>query len=197
MTEAMPFVAPAIGPQPDAATSYAAAFQVGRSLARAGSAARAAPQTSLGSGGPNAAVGDIAHLAAQIDAMPPAKRGAVIARAQESNEQLAHVLIGLRSYPPDQRLAIARHLAQTMGLIDPNGVGDGDVSDQGIDAHLAQAMSVEQFLKREQLYASIPLPAESHAEPGAPSLTARDAPRANSTGADHLTNVQLSTALGL
>jgi hypothetical protein len=140
-------------------------------------------------------------LAAQIDATPPAQRAGVIAQAQQSNEQLAHVLIGLKGYPPGERLAIARHLAQTTGLVDPNGVGAGDVTDQGIDSHLAQAMAVEQFLKRESLYAAIPWPGGSTADaggrPGVPSVEAPPDPRLHATGAQHLTNAQLSASLGL
>ncbi len=201
MMESMPLAAPALSPQPDAATSYAEAFRVGRSLAQAGAAAGAGPPPQPGAAGSNGAAGDTSQLAAQIDATPPAQRAGVIAQAQQSNEQLAHVLIGLKGYPPGERLAIARHLAQTTGLVDPNGVGAGDVTDQGIDAHLAQAMSVEQFLKRESLYASIPLTAGSTADPGggpgvSPIGPGPD-PRVYATGAHHLTNAQLSASLGL
>jgi hypothetical protein len=201
MTGGMPFTAPAIPAQPDAATSYAEAFRVGRGWAQAGAAPVASARPQQGVGAPNAPASDVSQLAAHIDATPPAQRPAIIAQAQQSNEQLAHVLIGLKGYPPGQRLAIAQHLAQTTGLIDPSGVAAGDVTDQGIDAHVAQAMAVEQFLKRESLYASIPLPPGSTADPsgrlGAPSIGATPDPRSLPTGAGHLTNVQLSTSLGL
>ena len=197
MTEGMPLTTPAIAPQPDATASYAEAFKVGRSLATAGAAAPAPGQIPPGDDGSNVPFSDVSHLAAQIDATPPTQRGAVVAQAQQSNEQLSHVLIGLKGYPPDQRLAIARHLAQTTGLIDPNGVAPGDVTDQGIDAHLAQAMAVEQFLKRESLYASIPLPTPFAGGRADPSIGAQLAIRANPTGAGHLTNLQLATSLGL
>jgi hypothetical protein len=201
MMEGMPFATQAIPAQPDAATSFAEAFRVGRSLAQAGAAPLAGPPSQQGVSDPNAAASGVSQLAAHIDATPPTQRPAIIAQAQQSNEQLAHVLIGLKGYPPGQRLAIAQHLAQTTGLIDPNGVGAGDITDQGIDAHLAQAMAVEQFLKRESLYASIPPPPGSTAVPGGgpggPSITARPDPRFAPTGAGHLTSAQLSTALGI
>jgi len=201
MNESMPFAAPPIPAQPDAATSFAEAFRVGRGLAQAGALPLASPPPQQGVGDPNAPASGVSQLAAHIDATPPAQRPAVIAHAQQSNEQLAHVLIGLKGYPPGQRLAIAQHLAQTTGLIDPSGVTAGDVTDPGIDAHLAQAMAVEQFLKRESLYASIPLPtgppADSGGGPGLPSIEEGPDPRFTPTGADHLTNAQLSTSLGL
>jgi hypothetical protein len=193
MTEGMPFATPAVAPQPDAATSYATAFRVGRSLAQAGASPFTAAPPRQGVGNSNGAGGDVSQLAAQIDATAPAQRPLVIAHAQQSNEQVAHVLIGLKGYPPAQRLAIAQHLAQTTGLLDPRGIGAGDVTDAGIDAHLAQAMSVEQFLKRESLYATIPAPVAAIA----PSIEAGLDPRASLTGAGHLTNAQLSTSLGL
>lgn len=199
MTEVGPLTTPAIPAQPDATTSYAEAFRVGRGLAQAGMAppANSPPP---GVGDPNAAATDVSHLATRIDATPPAQRAAVIAQAQQTNEQLAHVLVGLKGYPPAQRLAVAQHMAQTTGLLDPGGVSPGDVSDQGINAHLAQAMAVEQFLKRESLYASIPLAgstADPNAAPGVPSIEATPDPRFTPTGAGHLTSAQLTTALGL
>jgi hypothetical protein len=196
MIDDTPRLPPAAQAEPDAATSYAEAFRVGQGLARAGVAppVRQDPADA-------AAAGNVSTLAARIDATPPPQRAAVIARAQQSNEQLAHILIGLKSYPPDQRLAIAQHLARTTGLVDPNGVGAGDVTDQGIDAHLAEAMSVEQFLKRESLYALIPFAIGSASMPvggaGPPSTEAKPASRFYATGADHLTDAQLSTSLGL
>jgi hypothetical protein len=200
MTDGSPFTTPTIQAQPDATTSFAEAFRVGQGLAQAGVAPPANAPLRLGPAGANPAATDVSNLANQIDATPPAQRTAVIAHAQQTNEQLAHVLVGLKGYPPAQRLAIAQHMAQTTGLIDPGGLGPGDVSDQGINAHLAQAMAVEQFLKRESLYASIPLTgstADPNAASGVPSIEARPDPRFIPTGAGHLTSAQLSTALGL
>jgi hypothetical protein len=200
MTEGMLFAKPAIQAQPDATTTYAEAFRVGRNLAQAGMPPPANPPPRADITGPDPAASDVSHLAAQIDATPPALRAVAIARAQQTNEQLAHALIGLKGYPPDQRLTIAQHLAQTTGLIDPTGVGAGDVTDQGIDAHLAQAMTVEQFLKQESLYATIPSIGSSNGPgvaPGArPNPTMPDA-RFTPTGAGHLTSAQLINALGL
>lgn len=159
---------------PDAAATYAAAFRVGQALASG-----AAPQTPTG---PR----DVSHLAGHIDATAPHQRSAAIAQAQQRNEQLAHVLIAIKTCPPEARLEIARHLAQTSGLLDPAHVSPADVTDQGLDAHLSEAMSVEQFLKQESLYAAIPHPLD----PDGPA-------DAGPTGAGHLTDIELATSLGL
>ena len=34
--------------------------------------------------------------------------------------------------------------------MDPNQIGEGDVSDQGINSHLATSMSIEQMLKLQE-----------------------------------------------
>lgn len=96
------------------------------------------------------ATGGADALKAQLNGMPPAQHAAAVVAAQEKNEQLAHILFGLKGYPPEQRLAIAQHLAQQTGLMDPNQIGEGDVSDQGINSHLATSMSIEQMLKRQE-----------------------------------------------
>lgn len=187
----------------DADSTYADAFRVGQGLARAGTAPMAFDSTQQTGPGQGGALGDVSHLTAQLAATSPSQRSVVIARAQQTNEQLAHVLMGLKGYPLNQRLAIAQHLAQTTGLIDPGAIGAGDVTDQGIDAHLAQAMAVEQFLKREGGYSPpqaspLPIPAAgSEGKVGPPSIETRPDPRTLPTGAGHLTNAQLSTALGL
>ncbi len=93
------------------------------------------------------ATGDVDALKVRLDGLPPVQRAAAVAAAQDQNEQLAHILLGLKVYPPEQRLAIAQHLAQQTGLMDPNRIGEGDVSDQGINSHLATTMSIEQMLK--------------------------------------------------
>ncbi len=200
MSQDPPFATPAVPGQPDPATSFAEAFRVGQGLARDETPPPAAPPSGQPMGAGNASAEDVSDLAAHIDATPPALRAAVIARAQQNNEQLAHVLIGLKGYPPDQRLAIAQHLAQTTGIMDPAAIGPSDVNDQGLDAHLAQAMAVEQFLKRETLYASIPAGASPGLHPlgghGAAIGVAGPASRLAPTGAGHLTDAQLSTSLG-
>lgn len=98
-----------------------------------------------------AATGDVDALKVRLDDLPLAQRAAAVAAAEDQNEQLAHILLGLKVYPPEQRLAIARHLAQQTGLMDPNRIGEGDVSDQGINSHLATTMSIEQMLKLQEL----------------------------------------------
>ena len=95
--------------------------------------------------------GDVDALRARLDGVPPAQHAAAVATAQDKNEQLAHILLGLKGYPPEQRLAIAQHLAQQTGLMDPNHIGAGDVSDQGINSHLATTMSIEQMLKQQMI----------------------------------------------
>ena len=70
-------------------------------------------------------------------------------QAAQRNEALAHMLIGLRGLPLEQRLGAARHLAQTSGLIDPAGITSQDVSDGGIDQHLAAAQTIAGVLARD------------------------------------------------
>jgi hypothetical protein len=95
-------------------------------------------------------------VAAQLQAMPPPLRSAALARAQQTNEALAHILMGLQAYPPQQRLGIAQHMAQQTGLIDPAAITAGDVSDEGIAAHLASAARLARALQMQP--ASVPSP---------------------------------------
>jgi len=109
------------------------------------------------------ATGDVATLRAQIDALPEQQRQAAAAKAQQTNEAFAHVLIGLKGatnsdgspLAPPQRLAVAQHMAQTTGLMDPSRITLDDVSDAGINGHLASAMTVEQALKSYQATAEL------------------------------------------
>jgi hypothetical protein len=101
------------------------------------------------------ATGDVTALKAKIDALPEEQRAAAAAQVQQTNEAFAHVLMGLRGYPPEQRLPMAQHIAQTSGLMDPSQITADDVTDAGINAHLATAMTVEQYVKTVQADAEL------------------------------------------
>lgn len=103
------------------------------------------------------ATGDVATLKDKLDQLPAAQKAAAVAQAQQNNESLAHILIGIKAYPPEQRLGIAQHMAQQTGLLDPSTITADDVSDIGINAHLASAMTMEQFLKSENDKANLAL----------------------------------------
>ena len=142
----------AMKPGPDVVGGYVNAFKVGQDLGKV-SAMRNAPSgvdpAAAAAAASPAEPGDISSLAAQIAVPPGQERSAKIMQAQTVNEQLAHVLIGLKQYPPEQRVGIARHLALSTGLLNPATITPEDVTDRGIDAHLAQAMRVERFLSQQ------------------------------------------------
>lgn len=149
----------ALRPVPDFATSYANAFTAGQTLGKAAAThgvdppavtvPRAGLPSGMAGGGTQGAYGNVSTLEAQLDALPVQQQAAAVAAAQARNEQMAHVLLGLKGYPVVQRLRIAQHLASITGLLDPSGITQADVTDQGIDSHLATAMSIEQFLKQQ------------------------------------------------
>jgi hypothetical protein len=152
----------ALGQAPDFMSQYANAFKAGRQLVR--------PSFSMGGGeiAPSGAVGfddanrvgqgagstllpgpplsrspnPVATLEAHLAAVPNERRGEVLQEAQLRNEQLIHVLIGLKAYPQQNRLNIACHAASSSGLLDPSLIGPTDVTDSGIDYHLTQAYSI-------------------------------------------------------
>ena len=107
-------------------------------------------QAAMGFAAQRGATGDVMDLKKAIDDAPEAQRQAAIAKAQQTNEALAHVLMGLSTAPPEQRLAMAQHIAQQTGLIDPAQIGPDDVTDAGLKAHLDSAMTVDQFLRQQQ-----------------------------------------------
>lgn len=103
------------------------------------------------------ATGDVATLKAQLDALPGQQKAQAIADAQQRNEQLAHILLGLKNVPAEQRLGMAQHIAKQSGLLDPSAITADDVTDQGINGHLAMTMTTEQFLKQEDSAARLAL----------------------------------------
>lgn len=96
------------------------------------------------------ATGDVMTIKNMIDSAPAQQKAAAIQAAQQANEATAHILMGLKGVPdPNQRLAMAQHLAaQSGGAVDPNSITLNDVTDQGINAHLANAMSIDQMLRQ-------------------------------------------------
>ena len=137
--------------QPDYLGNYVNAFRVGQDLGKQSAIQNANkqfatnPQAGINAmTGQNAAPGSVMDLQARIDAMPEPAR----MQAAQRNEALTHVLIGLQGLPLEQRLGAARHLAQTSGLIDPGGITSQDVSDGGIDQHLAAAQNIAGVLAR-------------------------------------------------
>jgi hypothetical protein len=110
-----------------------------------------------GAGGPG---GGVTTLTATLDALPEDQRGAAIAKALQTNEQLARILQafqgdpghGVPPIPVAQRLSIAQHILTQhpeLGL-HPNSIHQDDVSDFGVRLHLDQAESMHQILKAAQ-----------------------------------------------
>jgi hypothetical protein len=139
-------------PKTDYATTYANAFAAGRAMAQGqiqGNAMQA-PQRTVGFAARGGGTGDVMTLKSKIDALPEQDRAAVAAQVQARNEALAHILVGLTGCPLEQRLPIAQHVARTSGMIDPTQITADDVSDAGLQAHLATAMAVEQYVRSVQ-----------------------------------------------
>jgi len=83
---------------------------------------------------------------AQIAQLQGAQREA----AKQRNEQLAVALHQIGTIQdPAQRLSVAQHMAQTIG-IDPSTITADDVTDQGIAGHMAQVMTIDQVLEHDK-----------------------------------------------
>jgi len=134
-----------LGKPPDFVGDYVNAFKAGRQMAQtqqqrpapadapAPVAAVASPKT-----GPDPA--------AAVAAMGAPQRQAAAAKA----EALAALLSGLKgaSADPGERLAMARHVAirnPALGIA-PGAITAGDVTDAGLDAHLAAIGSLHALL---------------------------------------------------
>jgi hypothetical protein len=118
--------------------------------AQAGATAASDPPGAVPTVASRAAEADVSAIKAQIDAAPEAGRNAAITTAQQKNEAYFHVLRALQQYPPEQRLGIAQHIAGASGLLNPATITADDVTDSGIDAHIASIMTVDQMLLHEQ-----------------------------------------------
>jgi hypothetical protein len=125
----------AAGPSADVGPLWNA-FNVGQSLAR----------MPTGSGAPEND-GDPTAWPAVLGGLPVEHRAAAVDAALTRAEQLAHVLLGLKAYPPEARLSLARHLAETSGLLDPGSIAPGDVTDLGIGLHLQQIAAAARQLQ--------------------------------------------------
>jgi hypothetical protein len=132
---------------PDFVGDYVNAFQVGRSLAQTQQPRAPADAPASAAVTVMAAPRPSSDAAAAVAAMGAPQRQAAAARA----EALGALLTGLRgaSADPAERLAIARHVAMrspAMG-IEPRAITADDVTDAGLDAHLAAIRSLYDALR--------------------------------------------------
>jgi hypothetical protein len=139
---------------PDFAGNYVNAFKVGQDLGKASAVENAVPPPAVSKPISSDETRDSAAGHLPRANAPQQLLATRAVQAQALNEQLAHVLIGLKQYPPSQRLGIARHLARMTGLIDPDSISSEDVTDTGIDAHLTEAIKLERFLSQMGLQGS-------------------------------------------
>lgn len=148
----------------------AAAGQQASLVTQAGQVAGGDTQGAMNTAAARGDVAGVTALRAQIDAVPEQQRKAAIEAAQQRNDQTAHVLAGLKGYQnpdgslatPEQRLGIAQHLAQTSGLLDPSTITLNDVTDSGINAHLAMVVTADQWLKNAHEQATLAETGRAH-----------------------------------